>query len=707
MMPTRKLAKLVEPTMDPGDRGALAARESRSRRGLAWLSFATLAVFAFDLATPLGVAAAVPYALVVLGSVPLRRPRWTVALAVAASLLTVLDPLLDPAPATSAWIAVTNRLLGLGCLWVTAWIGSRLVQSEIGREQAESSLDRTRSELGQRQLGEERALGRAAELEQRVAERTATMQAANAGLQAEVARNQEITRELERSASHLRAILETSVEAIITIDERGRIETFNRAAERMFGWSAREIIGQNVSSLMPSPYRDEHDGYVERYVRTGQPHVIGIGREVIGQRRDGSTFPLDLAISEQLVENERKFTGNLRDLTASKRLEDQFLRVQKLEAVGRLASGIAHDFNNLLMGVISCANLARKSLPPEGDAAGLLAEIQSAAERGASLSKQLLSYSRQKPAEARPMLLNDAVRTAERMLRQVIGEDIELCVELAPSGGPVLADAGKIEQVLMNLAVNARDAMPRGGLLRIATRDVAFERVVHVRGRNLLPGRYVELEVADNGCGISTEMQERVFEPFFTTKEAGQGTGLGLYTVYGIVDQLGGTIDFESAVGRGTTFRILLQRVEPPREPSAGRVGVERPSRGSETILLVEDERLIRMALRHTLSQLGYRVIVAGDAVEALQASAAHEGPIALLLSDMVLPGKNGSELARELEAARPGLRTIFMSAFPSEMLVEQGRLAPGVQTLVKPFTEEALATAVRRVLDGNSAGLA
>ena len=625
---------------------ATEAPGPREARGHAiGIALAAAAVFAADRALPAAVPAGVAHALVVAATAALGRPRWTAWTAAACAGLVLLDLGLSLDAAAPAWIALASAAASLIALGTTAAIGSKLARARCERDEVHRQVDAH-------------------------ARRLAELAAETEARQAEFSR--EVALQVERSEAHLRSIVDTAVEAIITIDRQGHVETFNRAAEAMFGWKRDEVVGRNVSMLMPSPYREEHDGYLARYQSGGHARVIGIGREVVGRRKDGGTFPLYLSVGERRAGDEREFTGILRDLTEQKRLEERFLQAQKLEAVGRLASGVAHDFNNLLMGVISCSNLARKSLPPGSDAAELLAEVQSAAERGASLSKQLLAYSRQKPLDVRTIHVNEVVRTAERMLRQVIGEDVALRVEVCASGGPVRADPGKLEQVLMNLAVNARDAMPGGGALRIVTRDVVLERPVTTRSRHLLPGSYVEIEVADTGTGIPEELRTRIFEPFFTTKEPGRGTGLGLFTVYGIVEQLGGAIDFESTLGRGTTFRILL----------------------------VEDERLIRASLAQLLRQLGYRVIAAGDADEALRAARAQQGPIDLLLSDMVLPGRSGSELAQELGRTRPETRCLFMSAFPSEVLVERGLLSAGVKSLVKPFSEDDLAAAVRRVLD-------
>jgi PAS domain S-box-containing protein len=513
-------------------------------------------------------------------------------------------------------------------------------------------------------------------------------------------------RGLREREAMLRGIVDSAADAIVAIDAQGAIRSFNPAAQRTFGYELEEVLGRNVKLLMPQPFCDEHDGYLRRYAATGVRHIIGLGRELIGIRKDGTTFPMELTISEAVTAEGSLFTGIVRDISTRRRMEEEFRRAQKMEVVGRLASGIAHDFNNLLAGIIGCSGQVLRSLEPGHPATESVNEIKCAAERGAALSRELLNFGRPKSGAAVPVRLNDVVRTSEHMLRQVIGEDVHMQVELCASGAPIRGDGSRLEQILTNLAVNARDALPKGGRLKISTREIELVRDMHVRGLALHTGRYAVLEVEDTGTGMDDATLDRLFEPFFTTKDVGLGTGLGLYTVYGIVHQLGGAVDVASKLGAGTRFTLYL--------PSNGEVVADQPAPanaarvsapgGGETIVLVEDERLLRAILRKLLAHYGYQVLCATDPDEALRVVAEHAGPIDLLLTDMVMPGSSGADLARAMADLRPGLKVVFMSAFPAEVLVEQGRIQAGVRTLEKPFSDEALLGAVREALTGAGA---
>ncbi len=590
---------------------------------------------------------------------------------------------------------------GTASFW--AWVESRVAHEADGSLSFYIALNNI-SALKQAEA-ELRRL--ADELESRVARRTADLKRSEEGLRREIEKRVETEEQLVRSEGQLRAILDAAAEAIITIDLRGNIESFNFAAERMFGWKASEAIGRSVSILIPKPQVDAHGKYLERYLMTGVPHVIGIGREAVALRKDGSTFPVSLSVSDVIADHSRKFTGILRDLSERNRLEAQFRQAQKMEGIGRLASGIAHDFNNLLMGVIGCCNAARARLPAQHAAALPLAEAKDAAERGAGLTRQLLSFGRQQPSAPAPLELNDCVKRVVSMLRKLLGEDIRLELELCSCGGPIVGEPSSLEQILMNLAVNARDAMKQGGRLRIATSELDLEEPRQTRSGLLPPGRYIALDVEDTGCGIPREIQERVFEPFFTTKPVGEGTGLGLYSVYRIVDQIGGGVDFESEIGRGTRFTILLPRQEAHAQPivaaaprrAAKAAGAKTSAR--RTILVVEDEPLIRAALKHMLAAERFCVLMANDFDDARRVAAEHPGGIDLLLTDMVLPGGSGSELAAAMCSTHPGLRVVFMSAYPTELLVQQGRIPAGTPSLEKPFDDEQLESALQRAFGG------
>ncbi len=492
---------------------------------------------------------------------------------------------------------------------------------------------------------------------------------------------------IEGNEARLEAILKTAASSILTIDGRGIVESMNPATERMFGYASSEVVGRNVSMLMPSPFSEEHDGYLAAYLRTGARKIIGIGREVIGRRKDGSTFPCHLAVSEVRLEGQTLFTGFIADLSTQKDLEREFLHAQKLEAIGKLSSGIAHDFNNLLMGIMACSRMAGSEVHPDSPVRALFDEIGSAAGRGIALTRRLLAFSRRQAVELRPTSVNDVVRQNETMLRQLLGEDIALRVDLVSGGAHILADDGLIEQILINLLINARDAMPRGGEIAVTTREPVAGSVV--------------LDVCDAGVGIPADVLGRIFEPFFSTKGPERGTGLGLSTVKRIVSQLRGSIEVESEIGRGTTFRLAFPGAEPGVKeimPRAAPPAVRLAGRG---VLLVEDDRLVRSSLRLFLERKGYRVLVAESAAQAREALA--QGAIEVLVTDMVLPDGMGSDLARAIQAEIPGVKVVFMSAHPPELLQEQGRLAAGAAYLEKPFEMDALDDLLGRVLAGET----
>ena len=388
------------------------------------------------------------------------------------------------------------------------------------------------------------------------------------------------------------------------------------------------------------------------------------------------------------------------DITERKQLEEQFHQAQKMEAVGRLAGGVAHDFNNLLTAILGSADLVLESLKPAAAEREEVEEIRKAALRAADLTRQLLAFSRQQVVAPTVLNPNTVVADMDKLLRRLLGEDVALRTVLAPDLATVKADPSQLEQVLLNLAVNARDAMPNGGKLTIETQNVELDQE-YVRGHLAAqPGSYVMLAVSDTGVGMDAATQARIFEPFFTTKERGKGTGLGLATVYGIVKQSGGWIWVYSEPGQGTTFKVYLPRVTEPAAPAAPSPARPVSVRGSETILVVEDEEVIRNLVRKVLKANGYTVLVAGTGSDAERVAGAHAGPIHLLMTDVVLPGLNGREVARRLVAQRAGIRVLFLSGYTDDAIVHHGVLDPGVAFLQKPFSPAVLGRKVREVLD-------
>jgi nitrogen-specific signal transduction histidine kinase/CheY-like chemotaxis protein len=390
------------------------------------------------------------------------------------------------------------------------------------------------------------------------------------------------------------------------------------------------------------------------------------------------------------------------DVSDRKALEEQLLQTQKMEAVGRLAGGVAHDFNNLLMVIRGHADLLLESPGPPDSQDRRVKQIQMAAERAASLTQQLLAYSRKHVIAPKVLDLNSIVTEMGKMLPPMIREDIELVTVPNAKLGRVKADPNQIEQVLMNLAANARDAMPRGGKLTIETADVELDEVYTRHHAGVRPGAYVMLAVSDTGCGMDAETRSHIFEPFFTTKEKGKGTGLGLASVYGTVKQSGGYIWVYSEPGHGTTFKVYLPRIEEAVQKVGKSESLPVSLRGSGTVLLVEDEEAVRDLVRESLQQNGYSVLEAKDGAEALQISKQYKGPIHLLLTDVIMPGMNGRELAQGLASSHPDMQILYMSGYTENAVVHDGILDLGMALLQKPFTRDQLAQRVREQLDGD-----
>jgi len=504
------------------------------------------------------------------------------------------------------------------------------------------------------------------------------------------------------------SILDAALDAIITIDAAGRITEFNPAAEQMLGYGRTEALGRELAELIiPPAFRARHKEGLARYLATGEARVLGRRIELTAIRRDGSEFPVELAIARVPGGGPVLFTGFMRDLSERRKAEDALLRSeeqlrasQKMEAVGRLAGGVAHDFNNLLTVIQGHSELLLTRLHDDDPIRKEIEEIRKAGDRAAGLTRQLLAFSRRQVLQARVLDLNEVVVDMEKMLRRLIGEDIDLITRPGPGIAHVKADPGQLEQVIMNLAVNARDAMPEGGRLIIETADATLDEEFCRTHPPTHPGRYVMLALIDTGIGMSPEILSHVFEPFFTTKERGKGTGLGLATVYGIVKQSEGYVWVESAPGGGSSFRIYLPPVDEPTQTTEPRVGGATTDAGSETILLVEDEPVVRELARRILEMNGYTVLEAGDVVEARRLCDTHAGPIHILLTDVVMPVMSGRGLADALSGLRPEMRVLYMSGYTDDAIVRHGVLLEGVSFLQKPFTPQGLAAKIREVLD-------
>jgi len=504
----------------------------------------------------------------------------------------------------------------------------------------------------------------------------------------------------EESQARLTMAVEQAGESIVVTDTRGTIQYVNPAFERITGYDRVEVIGQNPRILKSG----RHDAaFYKNLWETLRRGEVWRGT-FLNKRKDGTLYEEDAVISPvrdpsgQVV----NYVAVKRDVTDVRRMEEQLRQSQKMEAVGRLAGGVAHDFNNLLTAISGYSDLLLHRLPDYSTLRRVVEEIRKAGDRAAALTRQLLAFSRRQVLQPKVLDLNAVVTNMGQMLRRLIGEDIELSTDLSPSLSRVKADPGQIEQVIVNLAVNARDAMPDGGRITIATADADLSPAYAAAHPEVRPGPHVLLSVADTGHGMDDETQAHLFEPFFTTKDRGKGTGLGLATVYGIVQQSGGHIRVNSAADSGSTFLIYLPRVETAEDGGRSAVlpPLPRPSPGTETVLLAEDEEVVRRFAREILSGNGYKVLEAGNGREALLLSEAHRGEIHLLLTDVVMPKMSGRELTERIRPLRPDLRILYMSGYIDDAILRHSVLEEGIPFLQKPFTSEGLARKVREVLD-------
>src|SRR5216117_3157066 len=627
------------------------------------------------------------------------------------------------------------------------------------------------------------------------------------------------------SEARLKALLDSALDACVTMDETGRITSWSAAAEAVFGWPAWETIGRSLAAtIIPRQHREGHARGLARFLETGEGPILRQRIEITALHRDGREFPVELTVTPTRLGDHWLFGAFVRDLTDANRaeqalrrseasyrglvehaaygiyratadgkflmvnpalftmlgypsaedvlqldivraayvdpaarvrilerceqfgsaieevawrrrdgstitvrlngrpvrgpdgalecfefivddvteqraLEERLRQTQKMEAVGRLAGGIAHDFNNLLTAILGSVDFLRRALGPEHPEHAETEEIQKAAVRAADLTRQLLAFSRQQVLAPKVLELDALVTNLEKMLCRLIGEDVELRFAPKAARAAVRADPGQLEQVIVNLVVNARDAMPRGGKLTIETATVDLDAAYAWEHGTVEAGRYVMLAVTDTGVGIDRAARARLFEPFFTTKEFGKGTGLGLATVYGIVKQSGGYIWVYSEPGQGTTFKVYLPRVDAP----AVRVAAPREAAaltGTETVLLAEDDLMLRPLAKTLLQKLGYTVLEAENPDQAVALAAAHPAPIHLLVADVVMPGASGRELARRLAGSRPDMKVLYVSGYTDDAIVHHGMLEPGLNFLQKPFTPAALARKVRDVLD-------
>ena len=522
----------------------------------------------------------------------------------------------------------------------------------------------------------------------------------------------ELQQRLRRSERRYEQLFETATDAILLLEDR-HIGHANRRAGELFGLTGAELRGRTLEQLSPD---DQPDGEpsaraigtrIER-ATAGEPQLFTWRFQAPSGTGTHGGAPIDTELSLNRAQGAPTvLLAIVRDVTERERLEREVRQLQKMEAIGRLAGGVAHDFNNLLTGIFGNIDLARMMLRPGDPAAEPLGELERITERASDLTRQLLAFGRKQVMEPRRVDLNELIQGMHPMLARIIGEDVTLEAVPGEDLGAVKADPGQVEQIVMNLAINGRDAMPGGGPLTLRTANATLDEAYCAEHPEARPGPHVMIAVSDAGQGMPPETLRQVFDPFFTTKGVHGGTGLGLSTVYGIVKQHGGSIAVHSEVGRGSRFEIYLPRLGEAAEPLSRPAAEDGSPGGSETILLAEDEDSVRVPSTASLRRLGYTVLVAANGGEALALAEAHPDPIDLLLSDVVMPDMNGRELTRRITARYPTIRVLFTSGYTDDVIARRGVLEPGLQFLPKPYTPPELAQEVRRVLDlpGATAG--
>ncbi len=517
-------------------------------------------------------------------------------------------------------------------------------------------------------------------------------------LRAEIKHRARVQQALQLSEQRYRLLSETAPIGILLINEQGMVIDANTQALRMFGYDRGELIGESTEMLLPERFRCSHEGQRSSYMKEPHTRPMAVGRELTARRKDGTEFAVEIALAPLATDDGVLVSSTIVDITERKKMEEQRRLSQRMEAIGKLSGGVAHDFNNMLAVILGCSDVVLDALPPDHPAIRKIEMIRKAGASAVDLTRQLLAFSRQQMLQPRVLDLKETVEQTQALLRRLIGENIEFKISLDPSLGRVKADPGQIEQVLLNLVINARDAMPQGGRLTIEACNVEMDDSYKGEHQVVIPGRYVVLGVQDTGCGMDRETQARIFEPFYTTKELGKGTGLGLATVYGIVKQSGGYIWVYSELNQGTLFKVYLPRVDESVQP-AKKEPEAVVLESCKTILLAEDSASLREMAREYLASLGYVVLEAASGREALQKAKEFDGPIHLLLTDVVMPEMSGPELARHMMALRPEIKVIFTSGYTNDAIARQGVLDPAVAFIQKPYRPKALALKIQEVL--------
>ena len=617
-----------------------AEPRSRSLKVLALAGVAVGAVFAIDLLVPLGIAVGVLYVVAVAAALGSPVGWHVVAIATLSTLLTVAVALADTPTHVPLSFVIANRALSVLAIWLTA----ALVGLLRARSQAEASK-------------------RAA------------------------------------AAALFRAALEAAPDGMLLVDRAGIVRFANEAAHHLLGYASGELHGTRLEQLIPPAARASHAEAHARFLEAPTRRRMGAAPNIMALRRDGREVPVDVALSA--IEGEdRMIVAALRDVSDQRSMEERLRVAQRMESIGRLAGGIAHDFNNILAVILMNATVLRDELAADDPARAEIDDILDATHRASALTHQLLLFSRHQGIAPRKLQLGELVLDTERMLRRVLGADVALVTVPAPDLWTAEADPGQLEQVLLNLALNSRHAMPKGGKLTIEFTNVTLDELYARQHPDAAPGDYVLLAVSDDGVGMSDEVRAHLFEPFFTTKPVGSGTGLGLATVYGIVKKARGHIGVYSEPGLGTTFRIYFPRASGAADALPRPLAAPAARGGDETILVAEDEEAVRTVIVRTLRGAGYTVAEASDGAEALLRFEAIGGHVDLVFTDLIMPHMGGRELAAKILEQAPGTRILYASGYTEDAVVHHGNLDAGQHFLAKPFAPDALLRRVREILD-------